>query len=83
MSKFCAVEIEGKVTIHLPNPAHAGGWFTLCGLDGDDPSHGIEQKTVDVPKGARVDCRECYQIWKLAQEFERVDFEMELLKWSS
>jgi len=82
MSKFRAVEIEGEVKIHLPNPSGTGEFYTLCGLDGDEAHPVLRQKSAPVPKGARVNCHDCYQIWKLAQEFERVDFEAELQKWA-
>jgi len=72
MSRFVAVEIDGGVEIHLPAGA-AGAYLTLCGLDGDDLDVG--QQPADVPRGAKVNCDTCRDIWATARRFRASDFE--------
>ena len=71
MTKYVAVLLDGELTIHLPHTD--GNYYTLCGLDGMDESVG--QEVADVPKGAKVDCKECHNIWLLAKGFSAKDFE--------
>ena len=70
MTKYVSVLLDGKLTVHLPHTN--GDYYTLCGLDGTDGVVG--QEVVDVPKGAKVDCKDCHNIWLLAKEFSAKDF---------
>ncbi|MBP8055111.1 MAG: hypothetical protein KA314_04685 [Chloroflexi bacterium] len=72
MSKYVAIVTLGVVEIHLPHPD--GNSATLCGLDGDDPHHSVQQTCVDVPKGAKVDCRLCWSIFRTCKDFTVRDF---------
>ena len=68
--KKTAVLLDGELTIHLPHTD--GNYYTLCGLDGMDEEVG--QAVADVPKGAKVNCKQCYWIWKVSKEFRLSDF---------
>ena len=69
-NKYVAVEIDGCVSVHLPSTT--GNDYTLCGIDGDDPSLG--QIAVDVPRRSKVDCPACYRIWRVSSKFNLGDF---------
>jgi hypothetical protein len=69
--KYVAVEIDGEISVHLPH--QNGNWYTLCGIDGDDPAN--SQYTVDVPEGAKVDCISCFRIWNVARKYRISDFQ--------
>lgn len=70
VSKYVAVEIDGCVDVHLPGTT--GNYFTLCGIDGDDPF--LEQIATSVPRGSKVNCLACYRIWRTASKFSLEDF---------
>lgn len=71
MAKYVAIKnYEGKVEIHLPHPT--GNYDTLCNTDGDDPKLGLYPASV--PKGAKVDCDECFRIWLTAKMYTIKDF---------
>jgi hypothetical protein len=72
MSKYFAVSLDGKILVHLPDADRHGNYYTLCGLDGDDPV--IRQTAVDVPVGAKVNCRQCWAIWNKAKKYSKKDF---------
>ena len=69
--RFAAVLLDDQLTIHLPHTD--GNYYTLCGLDGMDSEVG--QAVADVPKGAKVTCKECRYIWRLAKEYTAKDFQ--------
>jgi len=73
MSKYVAVKIDDEIQIHLPHTT--GNYYTLCGLDGADEAASVNQSTVNVPKGAKVNCVECLHIWELCKQFSAKDFE--------
>mgnify|MGYP007001900087 CR=1 FL=1 len=73
-SKYVAVMQFGALSIHIPH--QNGSSATLCGLDGDDPGGTVDQTTVPVPKGARIDCAACYEIWLEARRYNASDFEV-------
>ena len=75
MSNFVAVEINSEVEIHLPH--YTGNYYTLCGMDGDDPDYSVDQAVAIVPRGAKVNCRSCKAIFDLCREFTRDDFSNE------
>lgn len=69
--KMVAVQIEDEIHVHMKgNSTYA----TLCGLDGDDP--GAQQKMVSLPKGARINCEQCAQIYTVARMYQPSDFDM-------
>ena len=72
MRKYVAVQIDGKITVHLPHTD--GNYYTLCGLDGNDPHEHIDQKTVDVPDSALVDCFSCFGIFNISRKYSMADF---------
>ena len=69
-SKYVAVEIGGKISVHLPHAT--GNYYTLCGIDADDPF--LSMRSIDVPDGVKVDCLACFQMWDVARKFELSDF---------
>lgn len=68
--KVVAIEIDGIITIHIPDPG--GNYSTLCGLDGFDTSVG--QQPADIPPGAKIDCDDCRMIWKTCLRYNKNDF---------
>jgi hypothetical protein len=72
MSKYVAILHEGVTTIHLPHST--GDYATLCGEDGDDPMPDVDSVEIDVPKGAKVDCRHCLGIWQVCKKYTAKDF---------
>lgn len=73
MSRYVAIITDGVLEIHLPH--EDGNSATLCGLDGDDPNRAIQQEWVDVPKGAKVNCRLCWGIFQTCKAFTARDFD--------
>ncbi|TXH13767.1 MAG: hypothetical protein E6R03_10725 [Hyphomicrobiaceae bacterium] len=73
MSKYVAIEVLGKLEIHLPDVS--GNYATLCGSDGDDPNDAVQQRMANVPKGAKVTCRACWNIFLVCSEFKVRDFD--------
>ena len=67
---YVAVIIDGSLSIHLPHPT--GNYLTLCGIDGDDPK--LNQAPSRVPHNARIDCLDCFNIWKVASGYSISDF---------
>jgi hypothetical protein len=76
MSRYVAVKIYGKITVHLPHTT--GNYYTLCGLDGNDEDRKVEQITVDVPIGWKVDCEDCIRIWSVCNKYSEKDFKWRL-----
>lgn len=74
IQKYVAIMQYGELSVHM---AHQNGnSMTLCGLDGDDPGGTVDQTTVPVPRGARIDCAACYGIWREAKRYRASDFEV-------
>jgi len=73
MSKFIAVIVEGTLSIHARDTT--GNYATLCGLDGDDPHPGAQQSMAKVPRGRKIDCTACRNIWQVAKQYRATDFE--------
>ena len=59
------VDNDGEVETHII--CINGTYMTLCGLDGDDPEMGVNQKTLD-KTGLRVTCWTCKQTWEHCQK---------------
>jgi len=74
MSKYVAILHAGEITVHLPH--QTGDYATLCGEDGDDDAPCVDLMEVDVPKGRKVDCRICLNIWKVAILYKISDFDL-------
>lgn len=71
--KYVAISHSGKVKIHLPYITEA--YATLCGMDGDDPDRSVQQETVPVPHGAKVNCWKCHEIWLMAHRYKNTEFD--------
>jgi hypothetical protein len=71
---YIAISESGKITIHLPDVS--GNYATLCGMDGNDNHRQVQQTTVPVPRGAKVNCRNCFAIWELSRRYSRIEFEI-------
>jgi hypothetical protein len=67
---YVAVKVDGVVSIHAPDVT--GNYATLCGIDGDDP--GCGQFPAKVPKWAKIDCKTCQMIIRLARTYTEKDF---------
>jgi hypothetical protein len=52
-----AVRRYEEVQIHFRD--RTGNYATLCGLDGDDDDCTVDQETLELSKGAKVNCPEC------------------------
>lgn len=66
MSKFTAVQFDGQVETH----ARGSMYETLCGLDG----HDCGQAVVPVPRGAKITCPQCLQMWRAWSMYRASDF---------
>jgi len=73
MGKLVAVMVLGEITVHLPDVS--GNYYTLCGMDGDDPDRAVDQMACDVPAGAKINCRTCRNIFGICAGFSSRDFE--------
>jgi len=71
--KLVTIICDGVTDVHLPHPD--GTYATLCGMDGDDYDDtgvfggAVDQRTVKTPRGAKVSCRKCWDIWSHASQF--------------
>lgn len=74
VSKFVAVQMDGEVTIHIPGAS--SDYHTLCGIDAYDDSVGHEG-TVPVPRGAKIDCPQCFAIWLETRNIRKTDFNVQ------
>ena len=70
--KLVAIVCDGELKIHIPGCIN--DYATICGLDGDDPTPGVQQSTVAVPRGAKVDCEHCAMIWERCREYRKSAF---------
>lgn len=57
---------EYRQDIHIEG-GQCGGYATACGLDGG--FSGEEMRSEPAPRGAKINCPACFQLWK---EFRRV-----------
>lgn len=75
-NRFVAIATtEGRITaitIHLPDTT--GNHATLCGMDGNDPHPSVNQSSATAPARAKVNCPQCYALWKVAQQYTKADF---------
>lgn len=69
--RFVAVKSDGIIEIHAHGAA--GDYYTLCGLDGDDPHKTVSQMAEDVPKGAKINCPQCAEIIRRARLYTEHD----------
>jgi len=72
--KYIAVKSDGVVEIHAHGAA--SDYYTLCGLDGDDPHKAVAQMVADVPKGAKINCPHCAAIIRRAREYTERDLDL-------
>ena len=63
------VKVGDEVANHFPDIS--GNYATLCGMDGDDPTHEVGQETIPTPKNAKVNCRLCSSIYLLCREYPK------------
>lgn len=76
MSRLITVEVEGVALTHIHSvrgPDHV----TLCGEDGDDPV--LDMRTVQTPKDAKVNCRQCINTWLDARRIRKSQLDPRLL----
>ena len=73
MSRYVAIVTGGEMSIHFPHTT--GNYATLCGVDGDDLHSSVDQKTVGVPAGRRVNCVDCVGIFDTIKSFREKDIE--------
>lgn len=71
MSRFVAIECDGKVEVHA-GPPDGSPYATLCGLDGDDSVAG--QKPAALQIGARINCPQCRGVIYHSKTFRPCDF---------
>lgn len=68
--KYIAIKTDGKIEVHAHSTLF--NYVTLCGMDGNDPL--LNMETVDLPKGAKIDCDHCLAVFKEARKFSKADF---------
>lgn len=73
MKAHVAVISMGKRQVHMGNNG-LSDYVTACGLDGSDGHPDVQQETVAVEKGEKINCRDCWKIWQSAREYRRADF---------
>lgn len=71
--KYVAVKMYDEISVHIPGNK-TGNYYTLCGLDGADENPAVDQKTIDVPNGKKIDCDMCLAIWEMCQRYTKKDF---------
>lgn len=71
MSELVTVVSCGEKYTHFPH--WDGNYATLCCLDGDDENKQVDQKVVSTPRNARVNCRQCANIYNLISEYSEID----------
>jgi hypothetical protein len=75
MSRYIAIEVEDE-----PMKVHAAsalaGYTTLCGLDGG--TAGTDQRQVELPRKAKIDCEQCLQIFTESRRFRMTDFSLDI-----
>ena len=74
MNKYVGVLIDGELTVHAQPSAAGGDFHTLCAVDANDDSVG-HGGVVDVPRGKKIDCPHCRDIWEAAKQLRATDFE--------
>jgi len=77
MSKFVTIVIDGEVSTHMPHTT--GDYATMCGLDGDDEHIHVNQKWINTPPNAKINCKDCFLIWKMAIQYSLADFSPEVI----
>ncbi len=74
MSKLVAITIDGETQIHAANTTGLN-YASLCGLDGGrDGDTSAGQSPARLPKGAKIDCPLCVELWKAWRAFRPEDF---------
>ncbi len=77
MAKLLKVGIwcAGRLEVHATDPT--GNYATLCGMDGDDPDDAVQQSpaAAKVTKNDHINCKQCYTIWRHAQQYCAKDFQ--------
>ncbi|QCJ72218.1 hypothetical protein MNY66_16465 (plasmid) [Moellerella wisconsensis] len=77
MSRFLTVtllEDANEEHVYLPaGELDAGGYTTLCGLDGGLSDTAMETKPT--PRGAKVNCPNCWAIFKTCRSYRATDFD--------
>jgi len=61
---------DGEPITHIATTY--GAYATLCGVDGDDSFVG--QAPTETKDGAKIDCNDCFIMWKECQKFKARDF---------
>jgi len=73
--KYVAVRSDDVTEIHA-HGVGAGDYYTLCGLDGDDPIFDVAQMVALVPKGAKINCPQCAAIIRSARRYTERDIDL-------
>ena len=68
-----AIVIDGEITIHACGEGVGGDFDTLCGIDANDPTIG-HTGTAPMPKGGKIDCKSCHNVWLAAKCVRKTDF---------
>lgn len=73
MAGKIAIKNDGVVQVHIRFEAF--GYATLCGMDGNDVAADVDQRTVELPRNAKVDCPHCRGIWVAAKLVRASEFQ--------
>lgn len=76
MKVYAAIQVFDELTIHLPGADGTGAYFTLCGMDIDENPAIQHYEAVINDSKAKVNCRGCFSVWRLAQLYSARDFEV-------
>jgi len=63
-----SIKCAGTIKTHIIDSTD--NYATLCGMDGDDPHPGVDQRIMPAT-GVQVDCPQCVGIWKMAHKIHR------------
>jgi hypothetical protein len=63
MTKVIGVKVGDEVEWHAANGVAGPDHDTLCGVDANDSAVG-HFGTVEAKRGQKIDCQECYNVWK-------------------
>jgi hypothetical protein len=77
MKNVIGVMVDNAVEWHAVNGIPGPDAHTLCGVDADDSAIG-HYGTVKAPRGQKITCQECYNIWKGVSEMRLREASFEL-----
>lgn len=66
------ISADGEIRTHIAeSPVD---YATLCGMDGNDQTSAVDQRTLPDAPRAKIDCEHCRRIWEIAKNYRKSDF---------